>query len=50
MEINVPTAPSAGIAWEALKAYLKGHYHSTCITQEKAKYLATHPTREDRSS
>lgn len=25
IEMNVPTAPTAGVAWEALKAYLRGH-------------------------
>ena len=25
IETNLPTAPSAGIAWEALKAFLRGH-------------------------
>ena len=41
IETNLPTAPSAGIAWEALKAFLRGHIiqHSSYKKKENAAKL-----------
>uniref|UniRef100_A0A8C7WW94 exodeoxyribonuclease III n=1 Tax=Oryzias sinensis TaxID=183150 RepID=A0A8C7WW94_9TELE len=36
IETNLPTAPSAGVAWEALKAFLRGHIIQYASLKKKA--------------